>query len=102
MTLFFRYKTFDWPLYQPPLLILACSSCNMKRIGILLFFLLFHGYIFSQNQSDTLKQKKNSLLQSRTTQKLIGTIKRTPPPDSAINIKSETPFLPYEGKIIRK
>jgi outer membrane protein assembly factor BamA len=39
-------------------------------------------------------------MQSKTTQKLFGTIRRTPPPDSII--KSETPFLPYEGKIIRK
>lgn len=74
----------------------------MKRIGILLLFFSFHGTIFSQSQVDTLGQKKKSLVQSKASQKLIGTVKRTPPPDSVIDIKSETPFLPYEGKIVRK
>jgi len=84
------------------LLIYPDTSHGMKRIGILLLLFSFHGSVFSQEQVDTTRQKKNGLLQAKTTQKLMGTIKRTPPPDSAINIKSEAPFLDYEGKIIRK
>lgn len=71
----------------------------MKLTGILLLIFLFQGTcLFSQDQ-DTIRQKK--ILQGRTTQKVMSSVKRTPP-DSLINIKSEIPFLPYEGKIIRK
>lgn len=76
----------------------------MKRVGILLLFFSFHGgFLFAQDPQDTAQQKNNTpLLQRKTTQKVISSIKRTPPPDSVVTIKSETPFLPYEGKIIRK
>ncbi len=75
----------------------------MKRIGILLLLFSFQGSVFSQDQQDTISpSKKNALLNSRASQKLMETIQHKPLSDSAINIKSEAPFLPYEGKIIRK
>ncbi len=74
----------------------------MKRIGILLLLFSFHGVLFSQEPHDTLRQKLSTkILKGKTSQKVLNTIKRTPP-DSLIDIKSEMPFLPYEGKIIRK
>ena len=75
----------------------------MKRIGILLLIFSFHGsFLFSQDQPDTLRQKKNKpIIERKSTQELMNKIRRAPP-DSLINIKSELPFLPYEGKIIRK
>ena len=75
----------------------------MKRIGMILLIFSFHGsFLFSQDQQDTIRQKKNlSIAARKSTQQLMNKIRHTPP-DSLINIKSEMPFLPYEGKIIRK
>ena len=75
----------------------------MKRIGILLLIFSFHGfYVFSQDQQDTIREKKNiPFSQRKSTQKLMNSIRHAPP-DSLIDIKSEMPFLPFEGKIIRK
>ena len=75
----------------------------MKRIGILLLIFSFHeSYLFSQDQKDTLRQKKNATVsEGKATQLFMSKIRHAPP-DSLIDIKSEIPFLPYEGKIIRK
>ena len=75
----------------------------MKRLGILLLIFSFHGsFLFSQDRQDTVRLKKNTpILERKSTQQLMNKIRHAPP-DSLINIKSEIPFLPYEGKIIRK
>jgi len=75
----------------------------MKRIGILLLIFSFHGsLLFSQDRQDTVRQQKNNpLAEAKATQLLMNKIRKAPP-DSLIDIKSEIPFLPYEGKIIRK
>ena len=76
-------------------------SSMMKRFGILLLIFSFHGsFLFSQDQQDSLQQSK-ARKQNKTTELLMNKIRRAPP-DSLIDIKSEIPFLPYEGKIIRK
>jgi hypothetical protein len=72
----------------------------MKRIGILLLIFSFHGsYLFSQDQQDTIRQKKTTA--AKASQQFMNRIRKAPP-DSLIDIKGEIPFLPYEGKIIRK
>jgi hypothetical protein len=72
----------------------------MKSACALLLIVSFHGASFHSHAQDTVRQK-TPFIQRNGAQKIIGTIKRTPPPDSVIVIKSEDSFLPYEGKIIR-
>ncbi len=65
------------------------------------FFLLTLCFaIFIDNasaQSDTTK----TLLNNKLTQKAISSVKRKPKPEGVVTAKSEDPFLPFEGKIIR-
>jgi hypothetical protein len=49
-------------------------------------------------QTDSTRKK---ILDHKLSQKAIGTIKRKPRPDAVTTAKSEDPFLPYEGKIVR-
>jgi len=73
----------------------------MKRIGFLLVFFSFHMVAFTQDQAEGDRSSKSvSLLDSKAGKALMSSISRIPPPDTVI--KSEIPFLPYEGKIIRK
>jgi hypothetical protein len=68
-----------------------------------IFFLLclfgFYNSCFAQN-SDTLKNRK-AIQDKKATKKALGFITRRGP-GTPFNFKSEDPFLPYEGKIIRK
>lgn len=49
-------------------------------------------------QTDTTRRK---ILDNRLSKEVIKTISRKSSSDSSINVKSEAPFVPYEGKIIR-
>jgi hypothetical protein len=71
----------------------------MKGIGCLLFILAFITGLKATAQ-DTARQKKPAF-SGKVSQKVMGSIQRTPPPDSVVTIRSEDYFLPYEGKIIR-
>ncbi len=48
-------------------------------------------------QTDTSK----NFLNNKLTQKAISSVKRNPKPEGVVTAKSEDPFLPFEGKIIR-
>jgi hypothetical protein len=63
-----------------------------------LFVLILTTYTTLWAQTDTTRRK---ILDNRLSKEVIKTISRKSSPDSAINVKSEAPFLPYEGKIIR-
>ncbi|HEY9008988.1 MAG TPA: hypothetical protein VIM75_22790 [Ohtaekwangia sp.] len=63
-----------------------------------LFVLLLVLYTELRAQTDT---TRNRILDNRLSKEVIKTISKKPGPDAEITIKSEAPFLPYEGKIIR-
>lgn len=50
------------------------------------------------SQTDTTRTR---ILDSKLSQKAISSVKRNPKPDNVVTAKSEDPFLPFEGKIIR-
>jgi hypothetical protein len=50
-------------------------------------------------QTDT---SKVSIMDSKISKRVMKTISRKPAPDNQVVQKSEAPFLPYEGKIIRR
>ncbi len=63
-----------------------------------LFVLILTTYTTLWAQTDTTRRK---ILDNKLSKEVIKTISRKSSPDSAIAVKSEAPFLPYEGKIIR-
>lgn len=63
-----------------------------------LFVLILTTYTTLWAQTDTTRRK---ILDNKLSKEVIKTISRKSNPDSAIAVKSEAPFLPYEGKIIR-
>ncbi|MBX2901847.1 MAG: hypothetical protein KF775_19515 [Cyclobacteriaceae bacterium] len=52
-------------------------------------------------QDSTRSKPIDQLKQNKITQQVVGSISRTPPPDSVTTLRSEKNFLPYEGKIVR-
>lgn len=71
------------------------------RSGLLVCCFLIFTASFSQEKKDTTRLI-DRVQQKKAAQKLMGSIRRTPPPDNPVETKSEDPFLPYQGKIIRK
>lgn len=75
--------------------------------GFCLGFLIIFSYninCLAQTTPDTVSQKNWSerLNENRNYKKILGIISREPRPDQVdLNIKSEDPYLAYEGKIIR-
>lgn len=63
-----------------------------------LFVLILTTYTTLWAQTDTTRRK---ILDNKLSKEVIKTISRKSNPDSSIAVKSEAPFLPYEGKIIR-
>jgi hypothetical protein len=72
-------------------------------LRIIVFICLFgiSFSLFAQEKKDSTRLI-DKVQKGKTTQKIIGALRRTPPPDNPIEAKSELPFLPHQGKIIRK
>jgi hypothetical protein len=56
---------------------------------------------FLVNSVSAQTDSSKTFLNNKITQKAIGSVKRKPKPETVITAKSEDPFLPFEGKIIR-
>lgn len=68
---------------------------RIKFLFPICYCLVFTSSLFAQNDSS------KNLLNNKLTQKALGSVKRNPKPDGVTTAKSEDPFLPFEGKIIR-
>ncbi len=67
---------------------------------VLLFLLVFSSFFLANLHAQT-DTTRNRIVDGRLAQKAISSVKRNPGPDKVITSKSEDPFLPFEGKIIR-
>jgi len=71
-----------------------------KRVQLLLLLAFIFNQLHAQEKEDTTRHR---LKDSKTVQKIMGIITQDPGADRAtINEKSEKPYVPYAGKIIRK
>lgn len=68
----------------------------IRLSALFVMILALHAKVLAQTDST-----KKRILDNRLSKEVMKTISRKPSSDSSINVKSETPFLPYEGKIIR-
>ncbi len=59
------------------------------------------GFILFVNPARGQNDSSKTLLNHKLTQKAISSVKRNPKPEGVVTAKSEDPFLPFEGKIIR-
>lgn len=76
--------------------------CHIARLGMLSLCLLLivHDHVCGQKADSTkVSKKKNNILQAA-----INAVSRSVPNDSTVlvNTPAETPFLPFEGKVIRR
>lgn len=81
-------------LYKKLLSEFECTALTKFFLPTLFFAILIDT---ASAQSDTTK----TLLNNKLTQKAISSVKRNPKPEGVVTAKSEDPFLPFEGKIIR-
>ena len=71
-----------------------------KRVRLFLLLSVIFNQLQAQEKEDTTRHK---LKDNKTVQRIMGIITQDPGADRAtINEKSEKPYLPYAGKIIRK
>src|SRR5690349_46974 len=68
----------------------------MKRILLFVFLAIASAKSYGQDDST-----KNRLLDNRLSQEVLKNITRHKVSDTVTNVKSEQPFLAYNGKIIR-
>jgi len=80
---------------------------DITRAGCVLFYFFFSGDVncFAQQKQDTVSNQTwiEKTRSNKNVRKLLGIFTRAPEVDqSPFTLKSEAPYLPYEGKIIRK
>lgn len=77
----------------------------MRLHIVLLFLLLGAGAtVFGQERKDTTQLKRviDNIKDSRVSRQIAESITQRPTDDSAVPVKSEELYMPYDGKIIRK
>lgn len=77
----------------------ASRPGSFVKAGIIVGALVASGWLPAWSQPDSSRSK---LATNKLSQKAMGTITRKPRPDVVVTAKSEDPFLPYEGKIVRR